>query len=89
VIEVSTSMAKHSRFQSSTMVRQRTRRPSARPSETKSIDQLTLAATEKLNPGNLQARGEGQVSRFPDRRRIRRAARAQLAYTARDMGAAE
>jgi hypothetical protein len=48
---------------------------------------------EKLkswNPGNLQARGEGQVSRFPPRRPLnRRASHPRLAYTARDMGAAE
>jgi len=40
--EVSTSMARHPRVQSSTMVRHRSLRPLANPSETKSIDQLTF-----------------------------------------------
>src|SRR5580704_10823635 len=44
VIEVSTSRATHSRVQSSTIARHRSRRPSANPSDTKSIDQLRLAA---------------------------------------------
>ena len=44
MIEVSTSMSKHSRVQSSTRLKQRNRRPSIRPSATKSIDQLTFAA---------------------------------------------
>ena len=43
VMDVSTSMAKHSRVQSSTMFRQRRRRPPMSPSATKSIDQLTFA----------------------------------------------
>jgi hypothetical protein len=48
LIEVSTSMATQLRLQSSTMFRHRMRRPSARPSETKSIGQLKFAAAGVL-----------------------------------------
>lgn len=44
VIEVSTSIAAHSRVQPSTIVKRRSRRPSASPPETKSVDQLWFAA---------------------------------------------
>ena len=63
VIEVSTSIATHSRVQSSTIVRQRSRRPSASPSLTKSIDQLSLATC---------GLGSGLRSNGPMRLRLRR-----------------
>ena len=45
VIDVSISIATHSRVQSSTMFKQRSLRPSARPSDTKSVGQLWFASS--------------------------------------------
>jgi hypothetical protein len=45
VSEASTSIARHSRVQSSTMFKHRILLPSAKPSDTKSIDQLWLACS--------------------------------------------
>jgi hypothetical protein len=63
VSEVSTSIARHSRMQSSTTVRQRSRWPSASPSLTKSIDQLWFA---------VLGLGSGRRSTGPIRLRLRR-----------------
>ncbi len=63
VSDVSTSRTRHSRLQSSTITRQRSRRPSHSPSEMKSIDQLRFT---------VDGFGNGFRSKSPIRLRFRR-----------------